>query len=70
VQDSGEPAGWKQLRRVLRLWGFHAGAAREEALDAPRGLVRDGMPQEMTSVSSSSVRYPYQRDANSVERFD
>jgi Family of unknown function (DUF6247) len=50
VENARDPAGWKQLRRVLRLWRFHADAAREpgyrEALDAARGPVSDGMPLE------------------------
>lgn len=44
------PAGWKQLRRVLRLWRFHADAVGDpgyrEALDAARGPVSGGMPLE------------------------
>jgi hypothetical protein len=50
VENARDPAGWKQLRRVLRLWRFHADAAGEpgyrEALDAARGPVSDGMPLE------------------------
>lgn len=50
VERARDPAGWKQLRRVLRLWRFHADAAGgpgyREALDVARGPVRDGMPLE------------------------
>jgi len=50
VENARDPADWKQLRRVLRLWRFHADAAGEpgyrEALDAARGPVSDGMPLE------------------------
>jgi hypothetical protein len=48
VEDARDPAGWKQLRRVLRLWSFHADALRDagyqEALDAASGAVSGGMP--------------------------
>ena len=41
VENARDPAGWKQLRRVLRLWRFHADAIQDpgyrEALDAARG---------------------------------
>ena len=50
VENARDPSGWKQLRRVLRLWRFHADAAGEpgyrEALHAARGPVSDGMPLE------------------------
>ena len=46
VENARDPAGWKQLQRVLRLWRFHADAAGEpgyqEALDASRGPVSGG----------------------------
>lgn len=42
VEQARDPAGWKQLRRVLRLWRYHAEAIKDpgyrEALDA-RGPV-------------------------------
>ena len=48
VDNARDPASWKQLRRVLRLWRSHADAARDpgyrEALDAARGPVSGGMP--------------------------
>jgi hypothetical protein len=38
VENARDPVGWKQLRRVLRLWRFHADAVGDpgyrEALDA------------------------------------
>lgn len=50
VDSARDPAGWKQLRRVLRLWRFHADAAGDpgyrEALDAARGPVSAGMALE------------------------
>ena len=50
VENARDPVGWKQLRRVLRLWRFHADAAGDpgyrEALDAARGPVSGGMPLE------------------------
>jgi hypothetical protein len=50
VENARDPAGWKQLRRVLRLWRFHADAFGDpgyrEALDAARGPVSGGMPLE------------------------
>ena len=50
VENARDPAGWKQLRRVLRLWRFHADAVGDpgyqEALDAARGPVRSGMTLE------------------------
>src|SRR5580692_785056 len=43
VDNARDPAGWKQLRRVLLRWRFHADAvgdpAYREALDAARGPV-------------------------------
>ncbi len=50
VVNARDPVGWKQLRRVLRLWRFHADAVGDpgyrEALDAARGPVSGGMPLE------------------------
>ena len=50
VDNARDPAGWKQLRRVLRLWRFHADAVGDpgysEALSAAGGPVSDGMPLE------------------------
>jgi hypothetical protein len=47
VENARNPAGWKQLRRVLLRWRFHADAmadpAYREALDAARGPVGSGM---------------------------
>lgn len=47
VENARDPAGWKQLRRVLLLWRFHADAVRDpgyrEALNAARGPVGSGM---------------------------
>src|SRR6266851_135085 len=47
VENARDPAGWKQLRRVLRLWRFHADAVGDpgyrEAQDAARGPVSGGM---------------------------
>ncbi len=41
VEQARDPAGWKQLRRVLRLWRYHAEAIKDpgypEALKAARG---------------------------------
>jgi len=48
VENARDPVGWKQRRRVLRLWRFHADAVQDpgyrEALDAARGPVSGGMP--------------------------
>jgi hypothetical protein len=48
VDNARDPVGWTQLRRVLRLWRFHADAVGDpgyrEALDAARGPVSGGMP--------------------------
>ena len=50
VENARDPAGWKELRRVLRLWRFHADAAADpsyrEALDAALGPVSGGMTLE------------------------
>ena len=50
VENAFDPADWKQLRRVLRLWRFHADAVKgpgyREALGAARGPVSGGMPLE------------------------
>ena len=47
VENARDPAGWKQLRRVLRRWRCHADAVADpgyrEALDAARGPVSGGM---------------------------
>jgi Family of unknown function (DUF6247) len=47
VDGARDPVGWKQLRRVLRLWRLHADAAADpgyrEALDAARSPVSGGM---------------------------
>ena len=47
VENARDPAGWKQLRRVLVRWRLHADAVRDpayrEALNAARGPVGDGM---------------------------
>ena len=47
VENARDPADWKQLRRVLRLWRYHADAIEDpgyqEALDAARGPVSGGM---------------------------
>jgi Family of unknown function (DUF6247) len=47
VDNARDPAGWKQLRRVLLRWRFHADAVGDpsyrEALDAARGPVGGGM---------------------------
>jgi hypothetical protein len=47
VGNARDPAGWKQLRRVLLRWRFHADAAGDpayqEALDAARGPAGGGM---------------------------
>lgn len=50
VDKARDPVGWQHLLRVLRLWGFHAGAVGgpgyQEALAAARGPVSGGMPLE------------------------
>ena len=50
LENTRDPGGWRQLRRVLRLWRFHADAVEDpsyrEALDAARGPVRGGMTLE------------------------
>jgi hypothetical protein len=50
VENARDPASWKQLRRVLQRWRFHADAVEDpgyqEALDAARGPVSGGMPLE------------------------
>ena len=50
LERARDPLGWKQLRRVLRLWKFHADAVGDpgyqEALAAARGPVSGGMPLE------------------------
>jgi len=50
VEHACDPAGRKELRRVLQLWRFHADAAGDagyrEALGADRGPVSGGMALE------------------------
>jgi Family of unknown function (DUF6247) len=50
VENARDPVGWKQLRRVLSRWRFHADAVRDpgyrEALNAARGPVSGGMSLE------------------------
>jgi hypothetical protein len=50
VENARDPTGWKQLRRVLRLWRYHADAVEDpgywEALHAARGPVSGGMALE------------------------
>jgi hypothetical protein len=47
VDGARDPAGWQQLRRVLRLWRYHAAATKDpgywQALEAARGPVSGGM---------------------------
>ena len=47
VDGARDPAGWKRLRRVLRLWRFHADAGGtpgyREALEAARGPLSGGL---------------------------
>ena len=47
VENARDPAGWKQLRRVLLRWRSHADAvvdpAYRDALDGARGSVSGGM---------------------------
>ena len=47
VEGARDPAGWQQLRRVLRLWSYHAEAMKDrsywQALEAARGPVSGGM---------------------------
>src|SRR5882757_852203 len=47
VENARDPAGWKQLRRGLRLWRFHADSVGDpgyrEAQDTARGPVSGGM---------------------------
>jgi hypothetical protein len=48
VDDARDPAGWKYLRRFLRLWAMRAVAVTEpgyyEARDAARAGTGAGMP--------------------------
>src|SRR5271157_617011 len=50
LENARDQGGWKQLRRVLQLWRFHADAVEDpgyrEALDAARGQVSGGMTLE------------------------
>lgn len=50
VDDARNPAGWKYLRRFLRLWAMRAVAVTEagyyEARDAARAGTGPGMPLE------------------------
>ena len=50
VENARDPAGWKQLRRVLWLWSMHAQAANspgyQEALEAARSPVSGGLSLE------------------------
>jgi hypothetical protein len=50
VERARDPAGWTQLRRVLRLWRYHAEATKDpgywQGLDAACGPVGGGMPLE------------------------
>jgi hypothetical protein len=50
VRGAREPAGWKELRRVLRLWRYHADAMKDpgyrEAREAAHGPVSGGMSVE------------------------
>src|SRR5579859_551461 len=47
VEGARDPAGWKQLDRLLRRWRYHAEAVKDpgyaEALEAARGPVSGGM---------------------------
>jgi hypothetical protein len=47
VEGARDPAGWKQLDRLLRRWRNHAEAVKTpgyaEALEAARGPVGEGM---------------------------
>ena len=47
VDGARDPAGWKQLARLLRRWRHHAEAVKDpgytEALEAARGPVSGGM---------------------------
>ena len=50
VDSARNPVGWKQLRRLLQRWRFHADAisdpSYQEALDTARGPVGAGMALE------------------------
>jgi hypothetical protein len=47
VEQARDPASWKQLRRVLRLWRYHAEAMKDpgyaEAVETARGPASGGM---------------------------
>jgi hypothetical protein len=47
VEGARDPAGWKQLARLLRRWRYHAEAVKDPgyaaALEAARGPVSGGM---------------------------
>ena len=40
MENARDPAGWKQLRRVLRLWRSHADAARDHQLEVVQRQAR------------------------------
>ncbi len=42
AEAAREPAGWKQLRRVLRLWRYHAEAMKEPGYHEAREAARNG----------------------------
>jgi hypothetical protein len=71
VDTARDPAGWKRLRRVLRLWRFHADAAGDpgyrEALDAARGPVSGGMALEDAVRAGTGRRLPPGVDGESTD---
>ena len=42
VDDARDPAGWKYLRRFLRLWAMRAVAVNQPEYYEARGKARDG----------------------------
>jgi hypothetical protein len=42
VDGARDPAGWKHLRRFLRLWAMRAIAVAQPGYDEARDLARDG----------------------------